>query len=273
MKKQGHIEDFEKKVAFLKKTGADFKVEMSGMTRTILYLDAYGNVSHKGVYFGHRDTERMQGLELVTMVRRELKKRIDSGEKAPPHSVGTKVVAFHVPNCQNAVETGETLTEIDLNACYWSTAYKLGFISPELFEKGWAKRRQAKIGLLAAIGSLNKKTYTENYSFGQSEGIERAKKDDAFRPYYWAIINEVNNVMHDSIAKVPKHHFMMWLTDCIYVREESTSIIQEFFSELGYEFKTNSCHFSKVEKNRVYWVNHKTGEEKYVFFSKSVSLQ
>lgn len=270
MRRKGYIQDFDRVVARLKKSEVNFRVEMSGVTRIIYYLDGYGNVARKAIYHGHKGMERMEGLELVTMVRRELRKRIEEGNNAPRFKVGTKVVRFHIENMTSAMNDGAEIAEVDLNACYWTTAYHLGFLSEELYAKGWQKRKSAKIGLLAAIGSLNKKTYTEDFEFGSSKGVVRDSKDDMFRPYYWAVINRVEEVMYKAINAVPKHHFMMWLTDCIYIRKESTPIIIDLFKELGYEYTTGISHISKIERNKVFWVNHDTGEEKFVFFSKNI---
>jgi hypothetical protein len=273
MPKIGYIEDFEKKLSSLVKSGVSFRIEMSGMTRVIHFLDAYGNTTNKSIYFGHKHTKRMEGLELVTGVRSELKKRIQDGEKAPSFVKGTKVVAFHIPNLVSASESEKPIAELDINACYWTTAHKLGFISDELFEKGWKKRRTAKIGLLTAIGSLNKSTYIENFGFGKSEGIEKTKKDDEYRPYYWAVINEVNNLMNKAINAIPEKDFLMWLTDCIYLKKESADLIKKFFDDYGYEYKECESTIEKVDAKRVHWVNHKTGESKYIFYSTSVRVK
>ena len=240
---------------------------MAGMTRIIYYHDADGNVTSKNIYYGHKGMPRMEGVELVNLLRKELRKRIENGEKAPKYTQGSSVLGFHIPNLKRISEAKEEIIEIDMNACYWTTAYRLGFISDELFQKGWKKRRTAKIGLLAAIGSLNKKTYTEDFSFGKSGGIERCAKDDMFRPYYWAVITEVNRIMHESIKKIPPHHFMMWLTDCIYLKKESAPLVKDYFKELGYEFKQHTSHIDAVSDRTIKWTCHKDNSNKYVFYS------
>jgi hypothetical protein len=272
MPKSGHINHFHEYVSDLKQNEATFKVELSGNTRIVHLLDAYGKTIRKRLFFGHEGDERMAGLEFVSMVRREIKKKIEQGEKPPIHEVGTRVVKFNSKNLKKAKRTGEELYEVDLNSCYWVTAHKLGFISDELFEKGWSKRSECKIGLVTSIGSLNKQTYVEQYEYGKSQGMKKDGKDESYRPYYWAIINDVVRVMNSTIASVPKHHFMMWLTDCIYIKKESLEIVQNHFEIEGFEHKMNSCHISNVEDNRVHWVNHQTGEEKYIFFSRAVDI-
>jgi len=273
MSKCGYIQDFENKLESLKKSGVSFRVEISGMTRVIHFLDAFGNTTNKDVYFGFKGIKRMDGLELVTGVRHEIRKRIKEGEKPPKFTIGTKVLLFHKPNLQAVAEEAVDIAEIDLNACYWTTAYQLGFISDKLFAKGWAKRRQAKIGLLTAIGSLNKGTYIENYEFGKGRGIEKTNKDDELRPYYWAVINKVHELMNEAVNSIPEKDFCMWLTDCIYLRRESAESIKEFFDIKGYDYKECKSRILKVEDRKVHWVNKKTGETKYVFFSESVRIK
>lgn len=268
----GHINDFHKYVSDLKANEATFKVELSGDTRVVHLLDAYGKTTQKRLFFGSETQERMKGVEFIPMVRREIRKRLIANNDIPTFTEGTRVVKFNSKNLRKAQETGETLHEVDLNACYWVTAHKLGFISDELFEKGWKKRRECKIGLVASIGSLNKQTYVEEFDFGESRGMKKDTKDEELRPFYWAVINEVVRIMNSTIEILPPHHFMMWLTDCVYIKKESLQIVQDHFEKEGFEHKKNSCHISALERNRVFWVNHKTGEEKYIFYSPSMDL-
>ena len=111
-----------------------------------------------------------------------------------------------------------------------------------------------------------------NIQFGKGKGLIKLNKDDDLRPYYWAIINEVNRIMDETIKLLPKDHFMMWLTDCVYFKKESKNIIETYFNSIGYEYKENTCLITGVERNRVFWVNNKTGEEKYIFYSQSTCI-
>ena len=272
MNEKSHIDEYTSYVRGLQKKEITFKVVMSGMSRVVHFLDAYGKTTRKRTFFGLEGDKRMNGLEFIMMVRREIRKRIDEGAESPFHIEGTKVVAFNINALKKSEKSEETLLEIDLNACYWRTAFNLGFISEELFIKGWNKRKNSKIGLVASIGSLNKKSYEENYEFGKGTGLIKLNKDDDLRPYYWAIINEVNRIMDETIKLLPKDHFMMWLTDCVYFKKESKNIIETYFDSIGYEYKENTCLITGVERNRVFWVNNKTGEEKYIFYSQSTCI-
>tara|TARA_B100000212_G_C27367745_1_gene531069 strand:- start:1300 stop:2133 length:834 start_codon:yes stop_codon:yes gene_type:complete len=272
MPKSGHINDFHDYVSDLKKNEATFKVEFSGNSRIVHLLDAYGATIRKRLFFGYENDERMKGLEFIPMVRREIRKQLKEGLSVPEYVEGVRVVKFNSNNLKKAAESGKTLHEVDLNACYWVTAHKLGFISKELFQKGWKKRRECKLGLVASIGSLNKQTYIEHYEYGKSHGMKKDDKDHDLQPFYWAVINEVSRIMESTIEKLPKHHFMMWLTDCVYIQKESLELVESHFSELGFEHKKNTCHISNIQPNRVFWVNHKTGEEKYIFYSKQMDV-
>jgi hypothetical protein len=272
MNEKSHLDEYTGYVRDLQKKEITFKVVMSGMSRVVHFLDAYGKTTRKRTFFGLDGDKRMEGLEFIMMVRREIRNHIDAGGKTPFYIEGTKVVAFNPNALRKSVIDEETLLEIDLNSCYWKTAFNLGFISEELFIKGWEKRKNIKIGLVASIGSLNKRSYEETYEFGKGKGLIKLKKDDDLRPYYWAIINEVHRIMNETIKLLPKDHFMMWLTDCVYFKKESKNIIEGYFNSIGYDFKKNTCHITKVEGNRVFWVNHKTGEEKYIFYSKNTFI-
>ena len=162
MPKSGHINDFHDYVSDLKSNEATFKVEFSGNSRIVHLLDAYGETIRKRLFFGYENDERMKGVEFIPMVRREIRKQLKEGSSVPEYVEGVRVVKFNSNNLKKAAESGKTLHEVDLNACYWVTAHKLGFISKELFQKGWKKRRECKLGLVASIGSLNKQTYIEH---------------------------------------------------------------------------------------------------------------
>ena len=273
MAQTGRIEDFFKQLEHLKEMEISFSVEMSGVTRKIQYHDAKGAITHEEVYFGFEGQKKMEGLEFVRMVRREILERIERGEKPPKSKAHTQVLAFHENNLIDVSKKGETVVAIDLNACYWNTAYKLGFLSEPLFKKGWKKRREAKLGLVSSIGSLNKRTFSEKFEFGVSNGVQKTNKDDNLRPYYWAVINEVNRIMNHTIAELPKNDFLMWLTDCVYVRKPSVEKAQSVFTELGYEYKMSEARIEKVDDNCVFWTNLKNGEMKSIFFSPDITVK
>tara|TARA_B100001057_G_scaffold128911_1_gene127979 strand:+ start:5209 stop:6030 length:822 start_codon:yes stop_codon:yes gene_type:complete len=273
MSTKAHMDEYASYVKGLQAKEVTFKVVLSGMSRVVHFLDAYGNTTRKRTFFGLEGDKRMDGLEFIMMVRREIRKRIDEGEQSPYHLKGTKVVAFNIEALKEASLSGEEVIAIDLNACYWKTAFNLGFISSELFIKGWEKRKKSKLGLVASIGSLNKRSYEEQYIFGKSKGLNKIEKDDDLRPYYWAIINEVNKIMTETIEKLQKPDFFMWLTDCVYVRKSSKLIAEEYFNSIGYDYKISSAQITKVERNRVFWANKTTGEEKYIFYSKDTCIK
>jgi hypothetical protein len=58
------------------------------------------------------------------------------------------------------------LIMIDINDCYWRTAYLLGYITESTYIKG-RKRKEWKIGRNACIGSLCKTTITQGYTDGK----------------------------------------------------------------------------------------------------------
>ena len=73
MSRKGYIEDYEKQVQFLKSRRKSFSVEMAGMTRIIFYHDADGKITSKDVYYGQKGMPRMDGVELVNLLRKELR--------------------------------------------------------------------------------------------------------------------------------------------------------------------------------------------------------
>ena len=180
MRRKGYIQDFDRVVARLKKSEVNFRVrDERCYAHHLLLRRIWKRRKESHLPWTQRDGA-YGGLELVTMVRRELRKRIEEGNNAPRFKVGTKVVRFHIENMTSAMNDGAEIAEVDLNACYWTTAYHLGFLSEELYAKGWQKRKSAKIGLLAAIGSLNKRHTPKTLNLAQAKALFGIQKTTCF---------------------------------------------------------------------------------------------
>mgnify|MGYP003344444472 CR=1 FL=1 len=90
---------------------------------------------------------------------------------------------------------------IDINACYWTTAYQLGYISESLFNRGLDTCKKA--GLLISIGCLNKRPTIKRYENGKLtstyyDEISYAK----YSPFYWNIIKKTHDIIIQSYEQM-----------------------------------------------------------------------
>tara|TARA_R110000751_G_scaffold242231_1_gene342647 strand:- start:6748 stop:7608 length:861 start_codon:yes stop_codon:yes gene_type:complete len=261
----GDLIQFKNLIKRLEEDEYNFRVEYSGRTRRVIHLDDNKNEVCRDNFFGIRGQSRFKGAHIVKEVKRELLKRIDLGEKRPQFMSDTSVVSFNKAQIKDVIDTNEgKCIAIDIKSCYWVTAYQLGVISKPLFDKYMSERQIWKQGMVASIGALNKKTATLEYSNGEISthymGIEFGK----LRPYYWQIINRVNAVMNHLIDDLGDE-FLMWLTDCVYVKEDSANVAIGILDFWNYDFtKMNAKMIKSPSPSQVWFKNDKKHLPTYI---------
>ena len=155
---------------------------------------------------------------------------------------------------------------IDINACYWNVAHKLGYISDELYERGITK--VTKMGLLIAIGCLAKRPVHRVFKDGK---LDSTHFDDAtylrYAPFYWNIIRFTYDLMIESYKVIGKDSWYMFLTDCIFVDLEQMKVAQKFLSDYGFKYKNHLIEYTDFDGYRLDWFDYKHNEKKqmYVF--------
>lgn len=128
---------------------------------------------------------------------------------------------------------------IDLTAAYWTTAYRLGIITPQIYKEGNRHRKQIR---LSAIGSLAKKKRVYEFDGKKqvSKHIFRSPTD-----HLWDVIcQEVGSVLIKSAIKC-KNDFLFFWVDGIYIKGSRVKEVESMFSIHGYESKSNKI--KKIE--------------------------
>jgi hypothetical protein len=259
----GTIQDFNKRLKQYEAMGADFVVTTQGMSRRIYFPD--DNMQIK--FFGSRVKEGTksirvgpaEGAYFVPMVRRAVDSALAAGKVVPKIKYHPDVQQFNHALIKKSI--GKNITGIDINACYWTTAYNLGYINKELYDKGIARGK--KMGLLIAIGCLNKRPMIEKYKDGKR--IDQDWDDDyhlKYSPVYWHIIHTTWQIMCETFLAIGHNHWYMWLTDCVYVDRESEAVVCKLFEEKGYSFKKMSVSFVGYQGSTLNWLDHATGNIK-----------
>ena len=263
----GNLMAFQNQMKTLQEGEYDYHVEYSGNKRRIIYLD--GNLQPRSIstYFGKSAEERFQGAHIVKEVKRELLQRIDAGEKPPKFIPRTNVVSFNKPQIIDTIDNldGKCIA-MDINSCYWVTANLLGIVSDRLFEKYMENPKKWKKGLVSSIGALNKKTATCEFKEGKIQTHYMGIEFGQLRPYYWAVINRVHDVMNAVIAECGDD-YLMWLTDCVYVKAKSEDTARQVMGSYGYDVSKMNALMISVNKSAIHFRNDKKDLPTYINYS------
>ena len=260
----GYLNRFETDLNKLQNNKTNFQVVSSGLTRKIIFNQKEDK--SKRLYFGHQKSDILPGVHMVNAVRRNIDNYIESGKPIPKLEYRPKLVLYNFMEIEKAINKNprDLTNAIDINACYFKTAYNLGFINEDLYIKGWEKRKENKLGLLASIGSLNKHETIETYKNGKLRTTDTNwEYKNKYSPFYWAIINKVAEVMME-IAHALGENFYMWLTDCVYVDRDKKKIATDILDKYGYDYKSFYIEFTDLRGRQLNWYDFKANEEKYI---------
>lgn len=254
----GDITKFKKIVDRACTRGSSFKTISTGMSRKITYPT--GNTFK---FFGQSGkSDLIDGAFLVQMVMREIDAYVEQNG-IPQYEPNYEVQMFNLTSISKLAKNKKPCVGIDINACYWTTAYNLGYISEKLYKRGIEAAK--KKGLLVAIGCLNKLPIIRYYEDGKLK-----KRDfdwpyhNKYSPFYWNIIKHTYDVLMRSFAQFGDNWYM-YLTDCLFVDLSQMNKAQKFFSELGYSTKIHYIHFEKFDGRKITWFDHKEDKNKSIY--------
>ena len=250
----GDLRMFSNMLKIQKEDGANFKVISSGLSKTLIF-----DTGIKYNYFSNDKGSRVEGAYFVNMVRSSIDKYIDKNGLQELSEQNPNVQTFNLDGI--ALAGDNEITCLDLNSCYWRSAFLLGYIDEVLYEKG--VKSGFKKGLLISIGSLNKLKHIEKYENGVKVG--KSTIDEVYReryaPFYWNIISKVRDLMM-QVYDVLGDEFYMWLTDCAFINPDCYDKVKEVFDSNGYPFKEYKARFTKFDGITVYWDDYKAEQNK-----------
>jgi hypothetical protein len=261
--KSGYLDKFDKDLEKLVKSKSTFKVISSGLTRKIVFND--NDETYKRVYFGTSRKDILPGVYLVNAVRKDVDDYIQKEGQITMSLYKPKLILYNYKRISDAIATGPKIIHaIDINACYFTTAFNLGYITQKTYDKAWGKRKQYKLGLLASIGSLNKHELIEEFKAGEIEDTRMNWEfKNRYSPFYWEVINYVAKVMME-IAHALGDDFYMWLTDCVYLEKGKQHVIEEILNKHGYAYKSFVIEFEAMTERKITWYDFKSREQKII---------
>lgn len=251
----GSIEKFDAYLKAYENTQSDFTVVSYGSTKKIIY----GN--HKFLFSGLKGQKKPQGMHLIGMVKRDIDALLKIQEPLQIPQKKPYLTFIHHKHLEFYGE-GEEALAIDINHCYWRTAFLLGFITEETYLKG-LERTDYKEGRLIAIGTLAKILTIRKYKDGMK--VEEYVDDKEYLKYggfFWAVILKINELMIELWTSL-KEDFLMFLTDCVVIdprrKEDAIAIMEKH----GYSCKDYKLVFTDIEYSKVAWITDK-GERKQI---------
>lgn len=254
--------------SYLRDRGDQFSIINSGVTEKLLYKDKTYIRVDKSQLTG-------QGYHLSNIVKRDIKKYLDSGFDYDKRGKDYSEQQFN----EDAIEKniGNLIISIDVNDCYWQTAYNLGYITKKTYEGG-LRKKEWKIGRNASIGSLAKIEVITAYDKGSvvKDHLGKPKKT-VLNPLegYQEIRHNIVGYVCDLFKKlsgVLKNDMCMVLTDCVFTTIERRKEVEQFFLDYGYKCKFKCIEFVEFKKNErvVKWIELKNPSKiKYYMYNES----
>jgi hypothetical protein len=247
----GDLEKYRTALEYAQKSKQSFQIVSTGLSRKIIMPNGY-----KLNYFGRKGAQNLvEGAFLVMMVRREIDAYIEKNG-TPPQVEPTQVQTFNFTAIRKVLSGKRIpIVGVDINACYWFVAHKLGYISDTLFERGLNTKK--KKGLLIAIGCLNKLPMIKTYQDGKciDTSFDTAQHQ-MYSPFYWNIIYHTHELMIESF-KVFGDDWYMFLTDCLFVSIDRMKDAQEFLKERGFHYKNHTIEFKTFDARNITWFDYK----------------
>lgn len=249
----------------------DFELHQSGTTIMIVcdgkkwrFVD-YQGITGKGFHlckFVNEDAKAYADRHAATLLLPQNKKpNIDlEVQKANPGMLAKMV--------------GQQIYGVDVNDCYWDTAYRKTVLRQETYLRG-LKKKEWKVGRNASIGALNKVTVVTKYQAGLKTTAEPVVKDESL-----AIIrNDIVWSVHEMFMRLLKQlgeDWLMYFTDCVYVPLEKVAEVQEFFLKEGYQTKLNTYQLDKFDlaTGKTEWYDYeKNADKTFQFCQRQLTLE
>jgi hypothetical protein len=179
-----------------------------------------------------------QGHHLNRPFKKDVEEWIENNPGAlKPYAADYKMQMFNLGAIEQSV--GKPRVAIDLNDCYWKTAYKLGYSTEKTYIAG-LRKKEWKVGRNACIGSLVKVKRFTPYVPGEY-----------VRNHIIGYVYHMFYRLYEEIGD----HFCMFLTDCVITDYKTKKQVEAFFASYGYKCKSKPVEFTAVDRGKkvIHW--------------------
>lgn len=209
------------------------------------YFDKTGQVKKYGAF------KPKPGMHIPKLVMRNVKERMQQGLYTPantnPDRYDTNTIMYNPDNIAKYI--GKHCVSIDINGCYWNTAYKIGLIDEKTYKMGLKKDKEYKYARNMSVGSLGASILIERYENGKKAYSQHLKRFGACArldviDYVWDISQQIGRMLQSD--------FLMFLTDCFYVPFSRMKDTCEMIESFGFSWKKTDVEFLKVDRMSEY---------------------
>lgn len=241
-------EDFENIRKKLIRDKRNFEYVSSGSVSRIKYM---------GKEFIKCNTKEFagKGHHISTMFRKGVEEWLKKNrKKLKPYTKDYKEQMFCLGHIEEAI--GRPLSMIDISGCYWQTAYKLGYMSREVYISA-RRKKEWKTGRNAAIGGLCKREYITPYKEGRPlnelRSVVEPKKE--FQYIRNHIIGYVYQKFFHFYEVLLRRKFYMFLTDSVVTTPSMAREVKKQLWMDGYLSTEKTIEFRKVDRKKriIYW--------------------
>lgn len=230
---------------------ANFKVYSCGNVERLVY-------DGKEFVWVDRDNVSGNGHHLAIMFRKDVDKWLEKNASTMPKwDNNYKEQMFNI----NAIERhlNEPLVMVDINDCYWRTAYLLGYISETTYVKG-LRKKEWKIGRNACVGGLAKSTVEIEYINGKSKARKVVNQAQEYQYVRNHIIGHIHTIFNRLFSQMGNTFFMM-LTDCLVTTYDKLRYVEDELKGCGYRVKHKPIEFLSLDRNarKVSWLDFTGG--------------
>lgn len=251
---RGPLKNFQKWVNIYRLNGRTFHTEQHGST-------AYIIDKHSVDVFIDRDTECNMAIPvLCRQVTMDIRKY--ELTHARPKPKATYPLVEINTNAAQGMRVDDTFVAIDMVACYWNIAYKLGYISKSTYERGL----HDKEARLIAIGNLNKTTCKVEYGKGCGRGKKTYEKSQ-YADYWHSILESVEQLYYAMTRITGNDNYIGFETDCIFIKQPAVKELTLYLKEQKIDFKEYSCYLNSFTGSEFKFtlINSFYGTEKIIY--------
>jgi len=204
------------------------------------------------------ERKKIKGLHLIPLFETNVWKQITEGLYCLEKGYATQRLklnkqfsVFSINENLEKLKQGSKIYEVDMNACYWAMAYKLGMIDKKLFnyaskKKEWKKAKLVAIGNMYSVVKHKDIIFKEEQVYLEGEYYTTMK---TLRPLWVRIVDEVMR-MSLEIADEYKEDVLFFLTDAFFVRTKGArdKIYQKLYT-LGFLSKKREHIVNEININ------------------------
>jgi hypothetical protein len=142
--------------------------------------------------------------------------------------------------CFENLKEGQTLVSIDVEACYWRTAYLLGVISLKTYLKFLTLKHERNV----AIGCLKRKT--EQVVFYNGKEIKRRSIENELTK----VNVHIKKYIYDIFLQVKEDfNIVFYHTDEFWVSLHNAESLKKFLEQKGFRTKSDVLKIEKISHN------------------------